>query len=70
MKEATSSVTHGRFCKNAQPDNDDDSIKNIKYVEDVFKQAVGQYLRDHLKDEHGREHDVAVLQDRGEILRL
>lgn len=53
-----------------RPDDDDDAIKDVIRIPQVFKEAKGSELQDHLQCEHAGEDDVTDLQDIGQLLRL
>ena len=52
------------------PDDDDDAVEDVVGVPDVPKEAEGEQLEDHLQHEHAGEHDVADLQNVGQLLGL
>lgn len=52
------------------PDDDDDAVKDVVRVPQVVEGAEGGELEDHLQREHAGEHDVADLQNVGQLLGL
>lgn len=53
-----------------RPDDDDDAIKDVIGVPQVLKEAKSSQLQDHLQGEHAGEHNVADLQDIGQLIGL
>lgn len=53
-----------------RPDNDDDAIKDVVGIPQVFKEAEGRELQDHLQGEHAGEDNVADLEDVGQFVGL
>lgn len=52
------------------PDDDDDAVEDVVRVPQVLKEAEGCELQDHLQREHAGEHDVADLQNVGQLVGL
>lgn len=52
------------------PDDHNNSIKDVVGVSQIFKEAKGSQLEDHLQGEHTGEHYVTNLQDISQFIRL